>query len=243
MTDFKEEQNNEIEALESIYPDEITVLSNEPHHVFTVDIKSQEIDDPYDTEEEPEPAALCQLQFTYVENYPEEAPVFEITEYDNLEDDQIETLNKLITESIEESLGMVMIFTIVSAVQEKLTEIIEDSRKKRIEDAEKAKKILEEQEMKKFEGTRVTIETFLAWKAKFDAEMTEKKKMKSHNVVGPKGLTGKELFFTDDSMNDSDVKFLQSEEDTVEVDESLFQDMDDLDLDDNDLDLEDTAVD
>ncbi|XP_069139996.1 RWD domain-containing protein 1-like [Argopecten irradians] len=243
MTDFKEEQNNEIEALESIYPDEITVLSIEPHHVFTVDIKSQEISDPYNTDEAPEPTAECTLQFSYVENYPEEPPVFEITEYENLEEDQIETLNSLITENIEESLGMVMIFTIVSAVQEKLTEIVEESRKKRIEDAEAAKKLLEEQEMKKFEGTRVTIETFLAWKAKFDAEMSEQKRLKNQTVVGPKGLTGKELFFTDDTMNDSDVKFLQSEEDTVEVDESLFQDMDDLDLDDNDLDLEDTAVD
>jgi len=37
--------------------------------------------------------------------------------------------------------------------------------------------------------------------------------------------------------------FIFVEEDTVEVDESLFQDLDDLDLDENDLDLEDTAVD
>ncbi|XP_060079633.1 RWD domain-containing protein 1-like [Ylistrum balloti] len=243
MTDFREEQENEIEALESIYPDEIRVLSTDPYHVFTLDIKSQEVDDPYNSDETKEPAALCTLQFSYVEKYPEEPPVFEITEYENLEEDQIEVLNELITENIEESLGMVMIFTIVSAIQEKLTEIVEETKKRRIEDEENKKRIQEEMEMKKFEGTRVTIETFLAWKAKFDAEMSEQKRLKNQSVTGPKGLTGKELFFTDDSMNDSDVKFLQSEEDTVEVDESLFQDMDDLDLDDNDLDLEDTAVD
>ncbi|OWF47579.1 RWD domain-containing protein 1-like [Mizuhopecten yessoensis] len=243
MTDFKEEQNNEIEALESIYPDEISVISVQPYHVFEVHIESQDISDPYDTGVEPELAAQCTLQFSYVEKYPEDPPVFEITEHENLEDDQIEALNELITETIEESLGMVMVFTIVSTVQEKLTQFVEETKKNRIEIEEHEKKKKDELEMKKFEGTRVTIETFLAWKAKFDAEMSEQKRMKNQVVVGPKGLTGKELFFTDDSMNDSDVKFLQSEEDTVEVDESLFQDMDDLDLDVNDLDLEDTAVD
>ena len=31
---------------------------------------------------------------------------------------------------------------------------------------------------KKFEGTRVTIETFLAWKEKFDAELSEKGRLR-----------------------------------------------------------------
>ena len=37
----------------------------------------------------------------------------------------------------------------------------------------------------------MTIETFLAWKAKFDAEMTEIKRQKGQLVKKAKGMTGK----------------------------------------------------
>lgn len=43
---------------------------------------------------------------------------------------------------------------------------------------------------KKFEGTRVTIENFLAWKAKFDAEMVELNKKKLSNDPMKNKLTG-----------------------------------------------------
>lgn len=42
---------------------------------------------------------------------------------------------------------------------------------------------------KRFEGTKVTVETFLAWKTKFDAEMAELKKEKVQKEK-TKGLTG-----------------------------------------------------
>ena len=43
---------------------------------------------------------------------------------------------------------------------------------------------------KKFEGTRVTIENFLAWKTKFDAEMAELNKRKNDNEIAKSKLTG-----------------------------------------------------
>lgn len=43
---------------------------------------------------------------------------------------------------------------------------------------------------KKFEGTRVTIENFLAWKTKFDAEMTEVSKRKQDSDSMKNKLTG-----------------------------------------------------
>lgn len=42
---------------------------------------------------------------------------------------------------------------------------------------------------KRFEGTKVTVETFLAWKTKFDAEMAELRKQKIQKEK-TKGLTG-----------------------------------------------------
>ena len=48
--------------------------------------------------------------------------------------------------------------------------------------------------------------------------------------------SGRELFLTDTTLNDSDVKFLAETGDSeaVTVDESLFEDLDDLDLEDSD---------
>ncbi|KAJ8314838.1 hypothetical protein KUTeg_006988 [Tegillarca granosa] len=86
---------------------------------------------------------------------------------------------------------MVMVFTIVSAVQEQLTVLIEETREKQIAEKERAKREEEERERKKFEGTRVTIESFLAWKKKFDAEMMEKKRLKNELIKQEKGKTGK----------------------------------------------------
>lgn len=241
MTDHKEEQRNEIEALESIYPDEIEVVSVEPFHIFNVTVKPTELKDTDET-------ASCTVQFQYVANYPDEAPKFKITDTENLEEEHEDVLVELINEQITENLGMVMVFTIVSAVQEKIAKIVEDRARKEVEDKQRAEREKEEAEQKRFEGTKVTVDSFLAWKAKFDAEMEEIKLRKLKENPEPKGLTGKELFIRDETLNESDVLFLQSEDANVEVDESLFQDMDDLDIEDDDdlnvdLDISDEADD
>merc|ERR1739844_648665 len=84
----------------------------------------------------------------------------------------------------------------------------------------------EEEEKKRLEGTKVTVESFLAWKAQFDAERQSKKEIVDASA---KRLTGKALFLKNVTLNDSDIQFLnEGTENTVDVDESLF---DDLDLD------------
>ncbi|MEE6509141.1 hypothetical protein FKM82_024544 [Ascaphus truei] len=89
-----------------------------------------------------------------------------------------------------------------------------------------------------FHGTPVTIESFLSWKAQFDAELAEmrRKRQKEEEQSGKDKLTGKQLFETDHNLDTSDIQFLEEAGNSVEVDESLFQDMDDLELDDDDPD-------
>lgn len=60
---------------------------------------------------------------------------------------------------------------------------------------------------KKFEGTRVTVESFLTWRSKFEDDLGIKKKREAVEREGKK-LTGRELFMTDNTLNESDLKFL-----------------------------------
>ncbi|KAM8809682.1 RWD domain-containing protein 1 [Eudromia elegans] len=229
MTDYSEEQRNELEALESIYPDSFTVLSEKPT-TFTITVTSEA--------GENDETVQTTLKFTYREKYPDETPLYEIVSQENLEGNDVMDIIKLLEQQAEENLGMVMIFTLVSAVQEKLNEIV-DQIKTRREEEKKQKEIeAEEEEKQRFHGTPVTIENFLNWKAKFDAELLEikRKKMKEEEQAGKNKLSGKQLFEMDHNLDTSDIQFLEEAGNSVEVDESLFQEMDDLELEDEEDD-------
>ncbi|XP_047213372.1 RWD domain-containing protein 1 [Girardinichthys multiradiatus] len=226
MTDYVEEQRNELEAIESIYPDSFTVLSEDPTS-FTITVMSDAAENG-DTVE-------ATLKFTYVAKYPDEPPLWEIYSQENLEDGDMEDILTLLNQQAEENLGMVMIFTLVTAVQEKLNEIVDAMKNRREEEKLRKEKEAEEAEKVAFQGTVVTIENFLAWKAKFDLEMAEfrQKKQKEEEQAGKPKLTGKQLFERDHNLDTSDIQFLEDGGNNVEVDESLFQDIEDLDLDED----------
>ncbi|KAK1170410.1 RWD domain-containing protein 1 [Acipenser oxyrinchus oxyrinchus] len=229
MTDYGEEQRNEVEALESIYPDSFTVLSKNPTS-FTITVTS-------DAGENDETVQV-NFKFTYVNKYPDEPPLYEILETENLEDSDVADILTLIQQQVEENLGMVMIFTLLTAVQEKLNEVVDQIKNRREEEKMKKEMEAEEAEKVQFHGTIVTIENFLSWKAKFELEMAElnRKKQKEEEALKSK-LTGKQLFERDHNLDTSDIQFLEEAGNNVEVDESLFQDMDDLELEEDDPDF------
>ena len=114
-------------------------------------------------------------------------------------------------------MGMAMIFTLVSVALDWLTQNHEEKLEKAKEEKERKQTEAEEAERKRFEGTRVTVETFMAWKLKFDAELAELKRIeeKKREAEGKTGgggtLTGKELFTINSDLDDSDIKFLGGE--------------------------------
>ncbi|XP_063982462.1 RWD domain-containing protein 1 isoform X1 [Diachasmimorpha longicaudata] len=226
--DHKAEQHDEIEALDSIYSGELQILETEPHYKFILPIKSEEY------ESDSEDGLACQLEFTYTPKYPEEPLLIKIENPENFESFNEQQLIDHLMEQMHENLGMVMVFTLVSAAQEWLNVQWDNIKLQRTEKA--ARKLIEEEEAerKRFEGTRVTVETFMNWKKKFDEEMGHTRRRELALLQGKK-LTGRELFMTDNTLNQSDLKFLD-DGDAVKVDESLFQNLDDLDLDDNDDD-------
>lgn len=230
--DYVEEQKNEIEALDSIYCGDMEILATEPHYRFKIPIKSEEY------EPDSENGLCCSLKFGYTPTYPETLPEVEILDRENFEEDDEMLLKDHIIKQAEENLGMVMVFTLVSTAQEWLNVRWDDMRREKEEAIMIKQKEEEEAERKRVEGTHVTVESFLAWKTKFDMERRLLKKT-DKDEKDMKKLTGKQLFMADKTLDQSDLKFLEEGDEAVKVDESLFQELDELDIDTEDLDLDD----
>lgn len=152
------------------------------------------------------------LNVTYPEAYPDVAPHLDITAPPNapkhpqldISVDKAQLLDAL-QPTIEDSLGMAMVFTLVTTLKEAAEVLISD----RIRQAEEVKEIelrkKEEVENRKFHGTLVTRERFLEWREKFRKEMAEKErkqreeeeaeeKKKRGIKVEEKKLTGRQLW-------------------------------------------------
>jgi len=234
----KEEQESEIEALESIYPTEFNLIQSDPY-IFRIFVKSERYD-------EGDNGLCAVLQFKLPEAYPEELPEFQILvnneddeeaeeDYEtNLEPDHVTDLTKFLNDIAQENLGMAMTFTMVSDTQEWLNKRYEKELKEREDEEERRIQEAEEAERNRFEGTKVNVQNFMEWKMKFDAEIAIKRREaieRERELIGNK-LTGRELFLRDNTLNESDLKFM--EEGEVAIDEALFADVDDLDLEDDD---------
>jgi hypothetical protein len=106
---------------------------------------------------------------------------------------------------------MPVIFTLASDLSEQLSIQSETRQTRQREKLERKQREEEELEQKRFEGTRVTVETFIKWKVKFDAEQGELIKTVKIDETDAKKLTGRQLFEKDRSLYDSDIKFISGE--------------------------------
>ncbi|KAJ4989981.1 rwd domain-containing protein [Stagonosporopsis vannaccii] len=205
-----DDQKEEREVLESIFPDEITGSSAD---VSETEFRVSILLDVTPGEEDPEdlegPTIILNVQ--YPPSYPDEAPRLDITQppnapkhpYLDIQDDKQRLLDSL-TETIEENLGMAMIFTLVTVLKDTAELLISERQnaKQALADMEAAK--AEEEENRKFQGQAVTRESFLKWREAFRAEMEEKKRVaeeekeaedrKKRIVKEERKLTGKELW-------------------------------------------------
>ncbi|KAJ1722978.1 rwd domain-containing protein [Coemansia erecta] len=240
---YAEEQQNEIDILQSIYPTEFVQESTDPCR-FSLTIAVDDVDD----------IRPCTLQLTveYTPTYPDELPVFEVALADEgndapltdidaeLADADIDYLTQKTRETGEESLGMAMVFAMASSLKEVAIERLlkKTADLKRIKDQRIQKEI--EAEQAKFIGTPVTRESFMEWKARFEAEMVDVARLAAEAeerqgarraaaaaagslAAGAKKdsrLTGRQLFEQDKSLAMSDSRFITDGD--VSVDASLF---------------------
>lgn len=143
---------------------------------------------------------MIYLEVSYPEEYPDVAPQLNISSPPNaryqrldIQEDRDQLLESL-QETIEENMGMAMVFTLVSALKESAEALmLERANAVQIE-REKVAAKLEEIENAKFRGTPVNRETFLEWMAKFQKEIAdeEQRQKEEKEAEDKKKRSGKE---------------------------------------------------
>ncbi|TPP65294.1 RWD domain-containing protein 1 [Fasciola gigantica] len=224
MVDFAEDRESELLTLESIYEQNFRITQKEGLQKFEVRLVGH-AGDKHKVDVE------CTLSFEYTDAYPQEPPIFQVVKAKALTGEEVAAIEEVVSTAAQRSLGYIMIFDILSEVQESLNSLGE----KRIARQEKALKErqrrMELEEEAKFKGDRVTVESFLQWNTKFLAEVNAaREKNKQSEDPNSKRLTGREMFLRDNRYDDSDIKFLSEAGEVVEIDEKLFADIGDIDL-------------
>jgi len=216
MTDYKQEQEDELEALESIYVTEMELISDIPY-VFTIvipcEIQNVEVGGP-------SKEFNVGLKFSLPAEYPDIPPEIEWTDTGEFDEDSQKAILIDLHKKAEEEVGCAMVFTLVSEMQDKANDYAEELYNKKLKEKE------DKEAVPAFFGTIVTRENFMEWREKFIVE----RNMGKVKVVLDK-LTGRQIFM----MNNGKIDEIQIEEaiiaegDDIEVDESLFDE--DIDLD------------
>lgn len=160
-------------------------------------------------DDDAEPPVIL-LTVRYPEDYPDKAPFLDLSspqnatphQFLNISEDK-DRLLKGLEETVEENLGMAMVFTLVSALKEAAEQLVVERREAADKAHEEAILAAEREENKKFHGTPVTRETFLKWRESFLKEMEEARireeeekaaELKKVKVKELPRLTGKQLW-------------------------------------------------
>lgn len=231
IMDYPGEQEQELEVLESIYPDELVVLNGKyPAIHFRINVKLEpQLEDVTALKNE----HSMIVDFRLPETYPDEAPVINIEAVENTAEDDDEEdeeeeeepefddhgnrimgklenlpdqihfdeympeLKTQLEEQIENDmlLGMQMCFTLVSSIKDlcEIWFVTELSKLERQHELELQAR--EKEEQKKFQGTKVTRESFLCWRKKFRKELALDQRDERRRVEAHHGkMTGREIF-------------------------------------------------
>jgi RWD domain len=200
-----EEQREEREVLDSIFPEEITDISDTAYRIaIALEVTNEHGD-------QTEPPTII-LNVSYPDIYPDVAPHLDLSSPPNapkhplldVSEDKVHLLKSL-NITVEENLGMAMIFTLVTTLKESAEQLIIE--RQGVVQAQKDKEAskVEEEENRKFHGTSVTKERFLQWREKFRAEIAQKErrekeereaeeKKKRGGKVEEKKMTGRQLW-------------------------------------------------
>ncbi|KAJ7449785.1 RWD-domain-containing protein [Mycena latifolia] len=175
----------EFEVLESIYPSELTKISDT---VIQLDVEPED----YDSDDGGEQLKIT-LEVQYPPQYPDVLPELSLHPIEGegeIEEGEVDHLLQDLQAVAQENLGIAMTFTLVSHLREQLSVLVKTrAEKRRKEETEKERLAIEAEEART-RGTPVTTESFAAWKIKFDRELANAKKAREDEKL--RGFTPKE---------------------------------------------------
>jgi RWD domain len=194
-----------------------------------------------DDGDESEPPTIL-LQVKYPEAYPEEPPLLDLLPIPNAPVHSLfsvasdrESLLDGLKDTVEENMGMAMIYSLYSTLKENAEQLIAERQAAVRHEHEQKLLAAEREENKKFHGTPVTPETFKSWREGFRKEMealrikqveedeaADKKRNRGKDIVVQ--LTGKQLWERGLAG--------KVEEDDFEGDDGLVEDVEDLKVED-----------
>lgn len=250
MANYAEEQELEIEAIESLFPEE---YKPDGPTKFQLEL----------TPGEDENHVCAPLMIEYPSNYPDEKPIVKLNNDipTGLNDKKQAALLRVIDETIEQNVGMAMIYTLAEAVQEFLRdnnvcevsmhdmmlnrqrdagELVESESEEEEEEQEPEDdgewKGLEEKQLVAA-SERVIREDFIVWKKSFDLELVARGIITRHDDAR---ITGKIMFEEAQARDRAAGKDTTKVANEVEVDADLFGDEE---LPDDDIDFSDEEED
>ncbi|KAM7255582.1 hypothetical protein ACFE04_008480 [Oxalis oulophora] len=221
----------EIEALEAILMDEFKEIhsgesglnTSKPCYLITITPQDD------DAEESTNAAVQLGLIFSHTEKYPDEPPLLNVTSIRGVQPNDTKILKEKLEEEASENLGMAMIYTLVAYAKEWLSERYgQDANDDNIEEEVAAK-----DEVVIPHGEPVTLESFMAWRERFEAELAlQRAKLMPESalsVTKEKKLTGRQWF---EKKGTVAINEDSEEEDDEEID---FDDDDDFEDDEDDM--------
>ncbi|XP_048594436.1 RWD domain-containing protein 1 isoform X1 [Brassica napus] len=266
MTEYKEEQEMEIEALESILADDFKEIHssesglNTSNRCFQITVTPQD-DDLEESSSIPPGyyysfknkipllyhmlllwffsvldlliclAVQLGLVFSHTENYPDEAPLLDVKSIRGIHVGDLTILKEKLEQEATENLGMAMMYTLASSAKDWLSEHYGQDDGDDYAEEEAAK----EDEVIVPHGEPVTLETFVAWRERYEAELAleRAKLMPESALTAPKEkkLTGRQWFESGKARG------------TVVTADQESEDEDDEDIDFEDEDFEDDEED
>jgi len=235
MTDYVQEQEMEIEALEAILMDDITEVDCGESGLDTQGRCFQITLSPKD-EDEDEPTDIpvrVALTFSHTANYPDEPPLLGLKSLQGMKVADLRLLKDKLQQEAMENLGMAMIYTLVTSAKEWMREKFGHTEDIENGDDEETSK----DEVVVPHGEAVTVETFLAWRERFEAEQAlERAKLmpdSSLTAAKEKKLTGRQWFESGRALSTKGVKPTieeseEEEEEDIDFDEDFEDDEEDM---------------
>ena len=250
MSDYRAQQQDEIDLLQNIIFDKMKIVESEPNFKIFMEIKS-DIEDP---------KMKFHLTVTLNEEYPDKEPTFELLEVNNyLASAKVRDLESKLSSLCQEYINMPMLYQMYECIlsfadeeEEKLLKEEKEIQMKLEEEKRQIEQKLKEEEEKLIQQrtyTPVTKELFDEWYKNFIKKKREEKKEKEPNS---NKLTGRQFFLNrnlkieengEDKIKKDEEEEKKEEdnkdEENVEYNPELYEeDIGNIDFDKDDIDID-----